>query len=326
MPNITIPKVLFVLGAGSSKSLNFPLGGELKGQLLASLNPNHTVYRALIKSGFIESQVTAFADELDGAEFDTIDEHIREIDDVEIRKIGKRAVAYLIRASENATALRHKDDKVRHWYKTLANHFRRFPDHVSPDQFSFISYNYDRSLPHYLYETLSLRRIPIPKVKAFAGPLNFFHIHGHVGPLPWQVDRGGEDKSYYKYGAVMSEMDLAAHIPDILLPDDERGEGIMAARLAANAQIIAFIGFGFHETNMSLLPFATNAPKVIPNTSLRRYFSINPEAPPKDLLLEGRTVIHLPGSAEDVMEQFFQRLADGKLLADPAPGGRFVSS
>jgi hypothetical protein len=312
MQPATIPKVVFILGAGSSHGLGFPLGNELKDKLLTHLEPSNELFHALKASGFTEEQINKFSRQLQKAEYDTIDQHLREINDPLTRDIGKRAVAYLIRMMESAD-LSHRNDRARHWYKIFLDHLGRNRGHISPSCFSFITYNYDRSFPYYVFDTLQNRGIPESSLKVFLGSLNLIHVHGHVGELPWQFETGGDRKSYFQYGARLSPTDLSAHIPTILLPDEERELGVLLARLVGDAQIVVFVGFGFHEANMRLLPFDTalsNA--VIP----RRFISINTAPPPKDLLLGGRPIRHLQGKVDTVMPDFFRDLVSGELLLE----------
>lgn len=315
MQSASIPKVVFVLGAGASNRLGFPLGNRLKRELLQHLRPGNQVFEALRLTGFTETQITRFTRTLSRAEHDTIDDHLREITDRETHEIGKRAVAYVIRGKENEDSLFHEDDQPKHWYKEFANHLRKFRDHVTPAQFSFITFNYDRSLTHYLHETLGARNVPPEIISAFLGDANFHHVHGHVGPLPWQLSSGGDSKAYYQYGASLSAKDIASFLPQILHPDDHRHEPVLSARIIGDAQVVAFVGFGFHTSNLKQLPFAVGAAEA---TTRRFYVSINPASPPTGLLLEGKPVRHFKGPVEGVIRTFFTDLVSGELL-NPRP-------
>lgn len=304
-------KVVFILGAGASHRLGFPLGDGLKRELLHRLQPGQMLTEALAASGLPVTAVTEFAHTLRTAEYDTIDDHLRQIDDPDTRLIGKRAVAYLIRMKETQN-LFHENSQPRHWYKELVNYLGRHRDHVSPDSFTFITYNYDRSLPHYLFETLRARRFPETQLKQFLGAANLHHVHGHVGPLPWQLERGGDELSYYQYGAEISITDLAKFRPNILHPDDSRSESILLSRMIGQAQFVVFVGFGFHHSNMQHLPLLPDAPT---GNFRRRYFSINPVPPPTVLRFEGSPPTHISGQAETVFAKFFADLESGQLLA-----------
>lgn len=309
---MSTPKVVFVLGAGSSHGLGFPLGSELKGELLTHLEPQNQLFGALRSSGIQESDIRDFSRQLERAEYDTIDQHLREISDDSVRMIGKRAVAYLIRMKENENALFPRGQNYRHWYKSFVDHLAKFSNHISAEQFSFITFNYDRSLSHYLYETLRSRGVSAANLKFFLGPANFNHVHGHVGELPWNLEVGGDSKSYFQYGATLSVKDLSLHIPDILLPHDKRDSGMLLARLVGNAEIIAFVGFGFHPANMKILPFGESKTR---GNVRRRYLSINPVVPPKGLSLDGIPIHHIKGDVAQVIPGFFSDLASGKLRA-----------
>jgi hypothetical protein len=306
-----IPKTVFVLGAGASHGLGFPLGHDLKSELLVHLKPNNALFQALAQTGFSQAQLSKFARTLERAEFDTIDDHLRAINDSESREIGHRAVAFLIRMKENDPALFHTDGNPKHWYKALANHLRQHRDHASPNHFSFITYNYDRSFPHYLFETLLARNVPEENLRSFLGDANLHHMHGHVGELPWQFKPGASPLAYHQYGAQLSISDLAAHTPKILHPDDEGQHGLLLTRMVGNARAVVFVGFGFHASNLRRLPFGSDRAS---GSQERKYFSINPDPPPAEVGFEGQSIVHMKGPAEQVMGQFFADLASGKLL------------
>ncbi|HWD38297.1 MAG TPA: hypothetical protein VG944_05575 [Fimbriimonas sp.] len=307
-----IPKTLFVLGAGASSGLGFPLGNQLKKELLNRLTDKGSqLLLALQSSGISAHKTEKFARQLERAEFNTIDQHLREIGNPETRMIGKRAVAYLIRMLENESALFHRDENPRHWYKFLADHFAQYPDHATPNQLTFITFNYDRSLPHYLFETLLNRNADVTKLKSFLGSENFWHIHGHVGELPWHFESGRDSRSYFQYGAQLSIDDMCKHKPDIYLPDDQADQKLMPVSRMTEAEIVVFVGYGFHDANNAKLPFGIGPVVTNPN---RRFFNINPLPPPEKLLFEGKKITHLSGDAQKQIPHFLRDLASGELL------------
>jgi hypothetical protein len=146
-------------------------------------------------------------------------------------------------------------------------------------------------------------------LRGFLGEANFCQIHGRVGELPWHLEKEGDSKSYYQYGATLSAQDLAAHIPNILLPDDQNDMGLRLARIMGDADVIVFVGFGFHESNMRKLPFSDTAS---PANKKRYFFSINVVEPPAGLL--GNSIQHRQGQVDHVIGNFFEDLVSGDLL------------
>lgn len=104
---------------------------------------------------------------------------------------------------------------------------------------------------------------------------------------------------------------MASHLPVILHPDDQRQAGFLLPRIVNDAEIIVFVGFGFHASNLKQLPFAVGTSV---SATKRSCFSINPIAPPTGLLIDGKTVQHLKGPAETVIKNFLADLASGALL------------
>lgn len=114
------------------------------------------------------------------------------------------------------------------------------------DKITFVNFNYDRCLEHYLY--WALRRIGIaePQTAKIVANLKIIRPYGGIGSiLPSAPD-------YVQYGG---PTDLFNAIPRIRTYTESEalhdGSKLEAALLGA--RLVMFLGFGFHAQNMELL-------------------------------------------------------------------------
>jgi hypothetical protein len=179
---ITTPTVL-VLGAGASCPYGFPTGKELKVEIcnafskpeaegcqFLSANTNHSADEflqfgnAFLKSG--QSSVDAFL------------EHRPEF-----LEVGKLAIAYCLIPREDEERLYQADEKRGgDWYGYLSEKLNATFEEFGNNELSIITFNYDRSLEHFLLNSLhyshgkkfeecaeTLAKIPI------------IHVYGQLG-------------------------------------------------------------------------------------------------------------------------------------------------
>jgi hypothetical protein len=148
-------------------------------------------------------------------------------------------------------------DENQDWYSYL---FQNLTDElvtqdgytrIGENKVSFITFNYDRSLEHFLYTSLSnaFRSIPFTKlpVKEIL-PFDFIHVYGQLWNLPWQ---GGENIDYRVFNRY-KEIDA---IKDGIRVINERMDGNLdhAKELINRAKRVFFLGFGFADENLAVL-------------------------------------------------------------------------
>ena len=177
----------------------------------------------------------------------------------EFQDIGKKAIALTILAAESVKKLREIMDKGDlDWYSYL---FRRLTDDIvnkndyirlGENNVSFITFNYDRSLEHFLYESLSnyFNRIPTEKIKEQLIKLRIIHVFGQVAGLEWQ-----DLPSKIKYGRDVNLIDIQGLVKNIrIIYDEEKNPELKEAQgLIRKAEHIFFLGFGYAKVNLELL-------------------------------------------------------------------------
>jgi hypothetical protein len=121
---------------------------------------------------------------------------------------------------------------------------------------SFITYNYDRSLEHFLHTSLMNTYGKDEKnCAAVIAKMGIKHLHGRLGYLPWQ-----SDKNVIPFGAEIIDartMDICQREIRIVHEDiaDRDIDFNIARRMLHDAQRVYFMGFGYGAKNVERLMF-----------------------------------------------------------------------
>jgi len=254
-------RTVFVLGAGASVMFGFPIGQTLCRQVIERFA--HPAYI----EGFIEytniakQAVIDFRRELLLSAQPSVDLFLEYRP--EFLEVGKAALAMLLVQHEADDRLWSFDDA--NWMRYLFDRMRAPFDKFGQNPVSFLTFNYDRSLEHFLCTSLQalfgksesacaevLRGIPI------------IHLHGRLGYLPWE----GKDKTRSRqYNHEMNRVDMEICCREIKVVhediSDGRDEDFRAARkLLEGADQIYFLGFGYGSINMDRLGIVTLAQTI----------------------------------------------------------------
>lgn len=259
-------QTVFILGAGASVPYKFPTGDGLKdlicqnfvneyrhfpflsdlpGQLLALEN------RKRIK--FSEDFTTA----LRKATGQSIDLFL-SISESHLT-VGKIAILHSILKSENQSQFRLKEDD---WYTYLFERMmqecwkQKKPELFTDNNVKFITFNYDRSLEHFIAESFVNNFSDLQKEVKLLDYVNNFpihHVYGSVGLLPSQTNSntdnivayGNIDKRYIQTEPALKSIKLIDKRSDI---DSEK-----IAEILSDADRLFILGFGFLKENMDVL-------------------------------------------------------------------------
>jgi len=164
-------------------------------------------------------------------------------------ELGKAAMAYSLLKHERTDLFKLRD----HWYRYLWNRLDCPFEEFDNNRLSIVTYNYDRSLEHYLFEAMQhasgkSSKECIEKMSA----IKFVHLHGSLGQLPWQ-----NYQTSLAFGAaeVRSEVlrTMAGSMVVIHEGKDDSQEYAEAFELMSAASRIYFLGFGYGATNLRRL-------------------------------------------------------------------------
>jgi hypothetical protein len=261
---IDIPTLL-IIGAGASKPYGYPTGAELRAEIvtdfygrLDELLKNDSATKDHEKKRHLR-EAMAFVDVFKKSSIESIDKFLAL--NPFYSYYGKIAITLCILEKEKSSELHHDLSPSvygQDWYKLLFNRmiasFKNPDDfiHLKDNKLAFITFNYDRSFEHFLYESFlhafwekrhefetSLNKdnfhqyIPFPLV----------HVYGKVDELLWH---GGRDyKEDFDFPTILR---LSNGIRVI----GERADNLKdeVSKLISESKRIFFLGFGYAIDNL----------------------------------------------------------------------------
>lgn len=262
-------KTVLILGAGASYAYGFPLGEGLKNSILSRLT-DVTIDTIASGGGFKTRDARTFREAFKGClGAGTIDAFLR--DRREFIEFGRYMIAVALLHCENNKNMTPKENWYRNLYGVLnENGFDAFGD----NKLSIITFNYDRSLEHFLYESLIHGHGYDQSDIACADQLNkipIIHVHGQLGYLPWQLEDSNYDPGNPQYqdpdwdlnvvkfggsssSATKNDFDLAAKSIKIVHEVSKEDDPFVKANaLLQKARCIYILGLGYHPENLERL-------------------------------------------------------------------------
>jgi hypothetical protein len=199
-----------------------------------------------------EPDITHFKTSLKRSGTGSIDEFLERRP--EYIEIGKAFIALVLSTYENEDTLFSHDgtgnaSKGKNWYHYLFQKMTAETDDISRNPISFITYNYDRSLEEYLFTALYHRYgLNHARCLGLLGEIEIVHIHGKLGNLIF----GGLENNYSPIDNHDRLRRASAAIS--VIHESQKEHFLLAAQtLLQDADVIAFLGFGYHPTNMKRL-------------------------------------------------------------------------
>jgi hypothetical protein len=180
--------------------------------------------------------------------------------------IGKLAISMSILSQENRSGFGEKARKPEHdWYFYLYNKLtRELIDKDGCEEFgankiAFVTFNYDRSLEQFLFESLlhSFEAADESKVIAQLCKVPIIHVYGKIAPLPGLTEGRTDAVPYDRQEDPPSYLtvDLLSTINNLYVVHEERANPqlMQARQLIAEAERIFFLGFAYADENLKAL-------------------------------------------------------------------------
>lgn len=203
----------------------------------------------------------------------SIDRYLDHHSDDEVMvRIGKMAIGRRIINAEANSTLRVREGSSLdmaeiykqngqnpHWLNELFLRLQEGIRRGNIDQIfsnvTFICFNYDRAIEHYLYEAVKVfGNLSDRDTTAVMKNLKVYHPYGSIGPLPWQEEEGSPG---IHYGANLDDHRSIQDIGEslrIFTETIEENDEINCIRDAMlNASKIVFLGFSFLQQNIDLI-------------------------------------------------------------------------
>lgn len=274
---------VFIVGAGASSEVGLPIGNELTTTIARKLNFDSDGFRLTSGDKNIYAAIDQYSRDTSPRNRSLLYEAGRSIasamgqslsidnflhthsHDESIVMMGKIGIASSILEAEQRSAMSTNGDSnasiklhntANTWYNTLFSMLYEgvvFPEIDSLfDNISFITFNYDRCIEHYLPSAIAnYYLIPLEDAKILTRNLKIIHPYGQVGPLP-----GDPKKAGIPFGAKPDYRNIFATSSQIRTftegIDDEEMIDKMHS-IIASAAVIVYLGFSFGDMNMKIL-------------------------------------------------------------------------
>ncbi|MFT3911463.1 MAG: hypothetical protein QM737_18715 [Ferruginibacter sp.] len=309
-------QTVFILGAGASYSFGYPLGKNLVEIIIKNFDPDSPdcAIPLFMGLGFSESEILAFRNQLRLSATPSIDSFLEPRGEDE-RYLGKLAIAYALIPFEKTDTLFYDNS----WYVTLLNKLKFSFNDFEKNKVAFITFNYDRSLEHFLMTALQnqfnkteqeiaekLKKIPI------------VHLYGKLGMLPWETVKPEEYSREYNPKILPHLLRRSSKSLKIIYDKVEldNAEFKQARQLISSARKVYFLGFGYHKDNLERLRIKSllSSSPISTTTSTVTTSSIIAEGTcyrlPQDLKETVPKIyrIKFPNMDRDINEFFEQRI------------------
>jgi len=260
-------RTVLILGAGASVPYGFPTGEELMKNILDLYDrtklrqgiPDSGDYEIITKYLLKNYELRLIKDFFENLRtsgkysVDAFIEHRRIF-----TEIGKALISYEIIKCEREDRLSPVEGN---WYKYLYNRINDSYDEIPENNLSILTFNYDRS-----FEQCMLKYVQSDYGKTFQqaesilSSIPIIHLHGKLGEL------SPSDKENYKsYSQEFSMKYINTCIRNIkIIHEDVPKDDVQfnaAIDLISKADIIWFLGFGFHKANLRRL----RIPEILPS-------------------------------------------------------------
>jgi hypothetical protein len=277
-------KTLFVVGAGASAEVGLPVGSGLADQIARKLNirfrpdggidtGDQELYdqvKAVYPKDAPQYQIAARTIAAGIPLANSIDDYLDlHRGNAALIRMGKAAIVKTILEAERGSKL-YADRKLNQqtinfplisntWFvKFMRMLSRGIPTENAREIFdsvSFIIFNYDRCIEHFLFHALqAVYAIPEGQAAEILSDLDVIHPYGVVGELLFPLGRSdGVPFGGHGLDAVENYVKLSDQIRTYT---EQMADGKIAGQISQrviDAQCIVFLGFAYHSQNLNLL-------------------------------------------------------------------------
>jgi hypothetical protein len=248
---ITTPTVL-VLGAGASCPYGFPTAKQLRNHICEAFSSRDTPASRLLGDNAAPAEkFLEFREAFWKSGTSSVDAFLEGRP--EFLDVGKFAIAYCLIPLESEANLYTPPGDAGDWYQHLSERLNPSFDEFEHNKLSIVTFNYDRSLEHYLFTSLLNwhGRSVDDCIEKFA-KLPIVHVYGQLGKIPYpqpgcrQYLPFGEDEKKV-HGAVVGASQ------GITLLHEKESELEEVHNLLTAAERVCFLGFSYHPLNLARL-------------------------------------------------------------------------
>lgn len=253
-------ETVFILGAGSNFLYKFPLASDLRKNICKDFPISfiELIEKSdITNKGQLIEEAKDFADKFFKSSIESIDAFL--FFNPHLSDVGKIAITFYILNAEKISMFREDCiNPSKDWYTMLFNKMIEGLDPVDWNIFgenkvTFITFNYDRSLEFFLYESLmnsftsadrldlinELKKIPV------------YHVYGKPAYLPWED--GVQKLSYRSNFGIHEVTDFSVNLKLINERYDDKDYLKKIMVEISKAKEIYFLGFAYRKENLDIL-------------------------------------------------------------------------
>jgi hypothetical protein len=243
-------KTVLIVGAGGSIPYGLPSGGDLLSSIVGRLE-SPILYSAIYRlTGKDQSQVEGVRTRLTRSMTDSIDAFLeKNPDDSFVQDLGKIAIGFCLWSKlQGANAFRAlpKEDWIGFVWNKMHQETRSFDD-LRANAVTFITFNFDTLLEAKLSDAIVALypNVHYQDARAYVNSA-VIHVHGTLSEPSNQPEPSDEW--------------LRKAIDDIQVVHQEIDKSLLdsLSQFIHDAEIVAFLGFGYHPDNLRKLGFPRN--------------------------------------------------------------------
>lgn len=262
---------VFIIGAGGSYPYGFPLGIELRSEAYSKASSMFQEFHNKMGGDYlneINNLAQQFSRHFKVSGDQSIDWFLKKFP--EYGEVGKFLILDIILQAENDSKFLEEmepDFKSQDWYWYLYTEMSKYllgdtnPGNFLNNKISFITFNYDRSLEHFLHTCFtnghSFKNYKLTPSELFK-KIVIKHVYGQVAPLDWQRK---ENQQFVGYKGYHQSYDLLDKLKGDIKLIDERNDkkNYEIGNIIMNAERIFFLGFSYADENLEVLEI----PKIL---------------------------------------------------------------
>ena len=256
---------VLVLGAGASIEYGFPDGVKLRQQIVREIrqgaeelkgdNPGSDCLFGLLyqleRSPNLKEtpeKLLRFADALEKSFLPSVDLFLERRN--EFAEVGKAAIAVSLMRYEDPADLHDRTETAPRWYEYLWGRLTADADGKAfeRNKLSIVTFNYDRSFEQFLYTAIQ-ETYPADAGRLWPGAVPIYHVHGQLG----KYDPGSSGHRGYQTEFRVDELKQARDAIRIVSDTDASSTLDEVHGCLEDADIVCFLGFDYHPSNMRKL-------------------------------------------------------------------------
>lgn len=258
-----LDKTVFILGAGASLPYKYPTALQLRNDIINRYDEIIIdSFKAFGNNGEdmedFQEEIKPLIKKFDDSNTKSIDLFLTRTQNKQFIKIGTELIWLYINWYERHSPknLRSKDQN-EDWYFDFFNELtenfisKGSLNKLANDYITFITFNYDRSLENFLFNSF-LNSFPITEeetAQLMNNHFNIHHVYGKIIDLHWEGN--SSSSKYFSETSLFKFDDVNRNIK--LIYEDRTNIPIETQNFLEYAEQIYCLGFGFAEINLRFL-------------------------------------------------------------------------